>query len=534
LEDRFLRLKAALTALALGTALVSAGRAQINDVSPDHWAYQDVKELADKGIILGYPDGNFLGNRTLTRYEMAALIKRMLDYLNSTYVTITENTTKVTETPPTAEVSMADLAEIRKLVDEFKVELTVIGTQLSEINAKLDKLESEVQAHDARLQGVEDAVNDPEGPVQTASRDIAKMKQLKLSGYIQARWQDRESTYSLPGVGGTERNQNYFYIRRARLAAQYTFKEYNEAKLQFDVAQGAVVAKDVYITYSLMKAKGLDMPPVFWMGQFNYPFGFEIQQSSSDRQFLERSRGERVMFAGERDRGIQVQGTFDKQSLFYQIGLVNGQGINDGTRIDGSAVTNYGFKDLNATKDVVGRLVYEPVEGKFAIGGSFYTGKAPYPTGAKDTAGKEIWGDFDKNRYGAELRLYPFKGLYLSGEYVQGQQFNPFRKNAAGLIEESTDSMYWYALAVYSFAKERNGIGVRYDYYDPDTQDPTAAQIKDVNSYIGVGTWGILFQRFLSDSTKVTFEYDMPNLPTLLNGTEQNQDLYTVQLQFKF
>src|SRR5437868_4120471 len=50
------------------------------DVKPDHWAYEAVQDLAKKGLIKGYPpDGNFLGNRTLSRYEMATILKRVLD-----------------------------------------------------------------------------------------------------------------------------------------------------------------------------------------------------------------------------------------------------------------------------------------------------------------------------------------------------------------------------------------------------------------------------------------------------------------------
>jgi hypothetical protein len=48
------------------------------DVPKDHWAYQYVKTLADKGYITGYPDGTFKGDRAMTRYEYAAVIYRAL------------------------------------------------------------------------------------------------------------------------------------------------------------------------------------------------------------------------------------------------------------------------------------------------------------------------------------------------------------------------------------------------------------------------------------------------------------------------
>src|SRR5438105_3344798 len=63
------------------------------DVPPNHWAYQAVHDLADKGLVKGYPDGKFLGKRTLTRYEMATLIQRLLQ-------TVDEMVKAATPPPP--------------------------------------------------------------------------------------------------------------------------------------------------------------------------------------------------------------------------------------------------------------------------------------------------------------------------------------------------------------------------------------------------------------------------------------------------
>jgi len=48
------------------------------DVPENHWAYEYIRELADKGIIKGYPDGTWKGDRMMTRYEFAALIYRAM------------------------------------------------------------------------------------------------------------------------------------------------------------------------------------------------------------------------------------------------------------------------------------------------------------------------------------------------------------------------------------------------------------------------------------------------------------------------
>lgn len=48
---------------------------------PDHWAYAAISELHAKKILLGYPDGFFHARRAITRYEVAAALKRALDLI---------------------------------------------------------------------------------------------------------------------------------------------------------------------------------------------------------------------------------------------------------------------------------------------------------------------------------------------------------------------------------------------------------------------------------------------------------------------
>src|SRR5438094_3976244 len=73
---------ALLVAASLQTSVARAQDAP-PDIKPDHWAYAAVEDLAKKGLIKGYPPGGkFFGGRTLTRYEMATIIKRIVDRLD--------------------------------------------------------------------------------------------------------------------------------------------------------------------------------------------------------------------------------------------------------------------------------------------------------------------------------------------------------------------------------------------------------------------------------------------------------------------
>lgn len=79
-------LKAAIAA-CFACAVVTASAANpFTDVSADDWAYQAVASLSDEGVIDGYPDGTFRGDKHVTRYEIAQIVARLMakeDTLNA-------------------------------------------------------------------------------------------------------------------------------------------------------------------------------------------------------------------------------------------------------------------------------------------------------------------------------------------------------------------------------------------------------------------------------------------------------------------
>lgn len=69
-----------LIAMLLVVALaVPTSAAVFTDVSSDHWAYEAVNRLVAAGVISGYPDGTFKGDKNLSRYEIAVVVDRVLD-----------------------------------------------------------------------------------------------------------------------------------------------------------------------------------------------------------------------------------------------------------------------------------------------------------------------------------------------------------------------------------------------------------------------------------------------------------------------
>ena len=69
-------LRSALADVAAGNRLDPAKTKLFPDVASNHWAYNEIAQLHGNGIIEGYPDGTFKGDRMMTRYEFAMMVYR--------------------------------------------------------------------------------------------------------------------------------------------------------------------------------------------------------------------------------------------------------------------------------------------------------------------------------------------------------------------------------------------------------------------------------------------------------------------------
>ncbi|CAN0474385.1 unnamed protein product, partial [Phaeothamnion confervicola] len=76
-------MKKRIMSFVAGTLLVSSAMPAFAaplfpDVKDDHWAKDAVAALAAKGLLEGYPDGTFKGDRAATRWEVAMIVARLL------------------------------------------------------------------------------------------------------------------------------------------------------------------------------------------------------------------------------------------------------------------------------------------------------------------------------------------------------------------------------------------------------------------------------------------------------------------------
>ncbi|MDM8109724.1 porin [Phascolarctobacterium faecium] len=107
-------------AMALGVTASAYAANPFSDVPAGHWAYDAVNKLAAEGVVDGYPDGTYGGDKLMTRYEMAQIVAK----------------------------AMAKGANVDKLAAEFADELDSLGVRVANLEKKADnvKITGEVRA----------------------------------------------------------------------------------------------------------------------------------------------------------------------------------------------------------------------------------------------------------------------------------------------------------------------------------------------------------------------------------------------------
>ncbi len=100
-------------AMALGVTASAYAANPFADVPAGHWAYDSVNALVDEGVIEGYGDGSFGGDRLMTRYEMAQIVAR----------------------------AMARGANVDRLAAEFAEELDALGVRVAKLEKKSDNVQ---------------------------------------------------------------------------------------------------------------------------------------------------------------------------------------------------------------------------------------------------------------------------------------------------------------------------------------------------------------------------------------------------------
>ncbi|PUU98488.1 hypothetical protein DCD76_18755, partial [Acinetobacter baumannii] len=103
-----------------------------------HWAYQSVAKLALLGVVEGYGDGTYRGDRLITRYEMAQMVASALArYENAP---IADKTTPAASSEPPV-ISAGSRADLDRLAAEFRDELDSLNVRVTELEKHDDPVQ---------------------------------------------------------------------------------------------------------------------------------------------------------------------------------------------------------------------------------------------------------------------------------------------------------------------------------------------------------------------------------------------------------
>jgi phosphate-selective porin len=405
--------------------------------------------------------------------------------------------------------------------------LSVAGLTVSAQTAVVDSLKEVISNHDGKLTALDDRV-------LVNETDLSKLNKIKVSGYIQAQWED----YGKDLVK-TNEPTNTFYIRRARVKFTYEPADGVKFVLQPDFSTGNLSLKDAYAVVNVPFLKDWTL----WAGQFNRP-DYEVEYSSGSRETLERSRLIRAIYPGEREIGAKLEYNGSKIPLKFQLMAMNGN------------FTGANAKDADSRKDIMARLVYSakmPSAGlgiDFGLNGYFGGNRAKTnqyvlePNGILDSL--TVGNYLKKQWFGAEVQVYAdvLGGLSLKGEYISGTNSSASTTaSTATMAAKKADpnkinNFSGYYLYLVKNIGNKNQLVTRYDYYDPNTKLSGDAAGASVN----YKTITLAWQYYLNDNIRITAQYEMPQNEKSASvknvaGTgdvQLNDNTFSIRIQTKF
>ena len=439
----------------------------------------------------------------------------------------------------------------------FALSLTLTGVASAQDSTKAPlTMDEKISNVEGKVDGLNESYLETMGTVNALSK-------IKVGGYLQGQWQLADSNTSAVGGfsgGGFPATSNQrILLRRARLKTTYDAGT-SQYILEIEPLPKGVVLKDAEIVLKepWLKTFTLDL------GLQDRPFGFEIPYSSASMETMERSRGEQVVFNGEKDLGVTLGiNPTEKMGMLSVLNLKGGlftgtQGYNGGTG-----------DEIDSTLDFIGRagfkLPFNDLNMDFDGGVSYYAGKTlgvndslyqMSGTALVDSVGafvKQKNKTVDRSVLGFDAQFYfsiPVVGDMIGGSSIRGEYWNgttigtltssvPYGLATTPMVERKF--MSWYATYIQNFGSLFQTV-VRYDVYDPNTDVKgsdigVAANGKLGSADIMYSTLGLGLLYYYDSHVKLVAYYDMITNENASTGTFSGDiadNVFTLRAQVKF
>ena len=317
-------------AMALGVTASAYAANPFSDVPAGHWAYDAVNKLAAEGVVDGYPDGTYGGDKLMTRYEMAQIVAK----------------------------AMAKGANVDKLAAEFADELDSLGVRVANLEKKADnvKVTGQVRYHYADYGG------------DLSGRDNALRSRIWVNGQINEDWTYTGMFQNIQDFTDNDSEEDDLDFQRAYVEGRLggldvTAGRYNmflvNGNLYNTRADGVEVSygKDVKLTAFAAKPTDSDKDLYSWIGK--YPGNYTGKIAYRDMEF-EKVYGAKVdAKLGAVDATVGYTVFTDGTSSKYRetaVGADTFKRVN-GKDIDDNKVWNAGVA-FDVAKDLTLRADY--------------------------------------------------------------------------------------------------------------------------------------------------------------------------------
>lgn len=409
-----------------------------------------------------------------------------------------------------------------------------------------------------------------EAPLDTLTRAVAsliddnlKAKRLKITGYVQPQFQMIDSAGASSfaggdfGNGGTTKYNNRFTMRRGRFKFTYTFNNVL-LMVNIDARETGLNMRETYAKITDPKWNMFSLTA----GLLQTQFGFELTQSSGDRETPERARYNQVLFPVERDLGVFGSIVVPKSSKLYGLKM-------DLAYMNGAAGV---AAEFDSYKDYTGRLQYTKATKSekiiFSVGGSYYNGG--YRIGTQKDYNFSTWTNGDQGfNFATDTANYDrkarkeYKGVDLQmsidwkigistirAEYIEGEQpgtnASSQRANVSLGALPATPIYHRHFNGAYfcwvqDIGHSKFQVVAKYDWYDPNVKiggldigkKGTGTNAGDIR----FDTYGFGINYHINAFAKVMAYYDIvKNESTSVAAYKQDvkDNVFTLRFQIKF
>ncbi|MCX6152810.1 MAG: hypothetical protein NT007_01485 [Candidatus Kapabacteria bacterium] len=453
------------------------------------------------------------------------------------------------------------------------------------------KAEDEAAKKETTIGELKDRVDGIDDNVTGLLNDVAGLKKLKISGYMQVNFEKTENAKGLltDPYDSKENVLSRFRIRRSRLKFTYDAGltqfvlqgDFSNAANSAGSGKGAFTIKDAYVAFTEPWMKWFSLQT----GIFNRP-NYEVEYSSSQRESMERSAVILKLYPDERDLGAMI--TLKPDDLFkLQFAGFNNTYLGDLAQPSGPNFRNEPlyfmtrvtkslmFKDLGLGIDLGAHARFGNAVEKtpyLAEGATVYQSKfkmySTDTTALKSLKTGTVGAQVARNWFGVEAQVYFdfLGGTKLMGEFITGTDVNDFASDtisiesrkistsfksydtATKLVTTKFDTTFSYDKSN-QIVRKRNfsgfylmlvqninsewGFAVKYDAFTPNkvVAPDNAFSEKDLKVY----TIGFGIHNYSFSNIRISLWYDMNHQQTSNNIVGKNTDgtnklLYPVDL----